>query len=246
MGCPPVPVDDHSSVVRSRRAVEAALAAEATRTAAKTDSLAATRPHSAKLPKTVANITDPSSRLMPTRRGFLQGYNAQVAVTSDQMIVAVQVSQSPNDMAAFTPMIAAAKAAAQRLHEQTGRDEHTIGVVLADAGYCSDANLAAPGPDRLIAISKSRDQLKTAREHPTSGPPPTGCSPRQAMDHRLRTVEGVALYKRRGATVEPGIGNLKKIIDRFSRRGRDAAASKLHLAATGFNLMKIHRAAAAA
>ena len=53
-----------------------------------------------KLPKTVANITDPQSRLMPTRRGFLQGYNAQVAVTSDQMIVAVQVGQSPNDMAA--------------------------------------------------------------------------------------------------------------------------------------------------
>src|SRR4051812_2811478 len=116
----------------------------------------------------------------------------------------------------------------------------------ADAGYCSDANLAAPGPDRLIAITKSRDQLKTARDHPTSGPPPAGCSPRQAMAHRLRTVEGVALYKRRGATVEPGIGNVKKIIDRFSRRGRYAAASELHLAATAFNLMKIHRAAAAA
>jgi hypothetical protein len=55
-----------------------------------------------------------------------------------------------------------------------------------------------------------------------------------------------ALYKRRGATVEPGIGNLKKIIDRFSRRGRDAATSELHLAATAFNLMKIHRAAAPA
>jgi hypothetical protein len=230
-------------VIRSRRAVEAALAAEATRTEAGS---AAGRPDGAKLPKTVANITDPSSRLMPTRRGFLQGYNAHVAVTSDQMIAAVQVSQSPNDMGAFTPMIAAAQAAAQRLHEETGRDEHTIGVVLADAGYCSDANLTAPGPDRLIAITKNRDQLKTAREHPTSGPPPAECSPRQAMDHRLRTVEGVALYKRRGATVEPGIGNLKKIIDRFSRRGRDAAASELHLAATAFNLMKIHRAASAA
>lgn len=244
MGCPPVPVDEHSSVIRSRRAVEAALAAEAAQAA--TDADGATRSDAAKLPKTVANITDPASRLMPTRRGFLQGYNAQVAVTSDQMIVAVQVSQSPNDMAAFTPMLAAAQAAAQRLYEETGRDVHTIGVVLADAGYCSAANLAAPGPDRLIAIAKNRDQLKTAREHPTSGPPPAGCSPRQAMAHRLRTVEGVALYKRRGATVEPGIGNLKKIIDRFSRRGRDAAASELHLAATAFNLMKIHRAAATA
>jgi uncharacterized UPF0146 family protein len=63
------------------------------------------------------------------------------------------------------------------------------------------------------------------------------------MEHRLRTAEGVALYKRRGATVEPGIGNLKKIIDRFSRRGLDAVTSELHLAATAFNLMKIHRSA---
>jgi hypothetical protein len=165
-----------------------------------------------------------------------------VAVTSDQMIAAVQVSQSPNDMAAFIPMLAAAQAAARCLHEATGRDEHTIGVVLADAGYCSDANLAAPGPDRLIALSKNRDQLKTAREHPTNGLPPPGATPRQAMEHRLRTEDGINLYKRRGATVEPGIGNLKKIIDRFSRRGRDAAVSELHLAATAFNLAKIHRA----
>jgi hypothetical protein len=43
--------------------------------------------------------------------------------------------------------------------------------------------------------------------------------------------------------VEPGIGNLKKIINRFSRRGLDQASSELHLAATAFNLMKIHRAA---
>ena len=101
----------------------------------------------------------------------------------------------------------------------------------------------AAGPDRLIAISKNRDQLKTARELPLTGPPWAGATPRQAMEHRLRTVEGVALYKRRGATVEPGIGNLKKIIDRFSRRGLDAVASELHLAAAAFNLMKIHRSA---
>jgi hypothetical protein len=45
------------------------------------------------------------------------------------------------------------------------------------------------------------------------------------------------LYWRRGATVEPGIGNLKKIIDRFSRRGLDNAINELHLAATAFDLM---------
>jgi hypothetical protein len=102
MGCPPVPVEEHSSVIRSRRAVEAALVAEAV--AASTDAgSVAGQLGGKKQPKTVANITDPSLRLMPTRGGFLQGYNVQVAVTSDQMIAAVQVSQSPNDMAPFPP-----------------------------------------------------------------------------------------------------------------------------------------------
>jgi hypothetical protein len=56
-------------------------------------------------------------------------------------------------------------------------------------------------------------------------------------------LDARVIDKRCGATVEPGIGNLKKIIDRFSRRGLDAAASEFHLAAAAFNLLKIHRAA---
>ncbi|MGH3709653.1 MAG: transposase [Pseudonocardiaceae bacterium] len=62
------------------------------------------------------------------------------------------------------------------------------------------------------------------------------------MDHRLRTPEGTQLYKHRGATVEPGIGNFKKLLDHYSRRGLAAVTSETHLAATVFNLLKIHRA----
>ncbi|MPY86069.1 MAG: IS256 family transposase, partial [Actinophytocola sp.] len=119
------------------------------------------------------------------------------------------------------------------------------GKVLADAGYNSDANLTAAGPDRLIALGKGRDQARSAAEEPTHGPPPADATPREANRHRLCTPEGRALYKRRGATIEPGIGNLKKIIDRFSRRGLDNATRELHIAATAFNLMKIHRTAQA-
>jgi hypothetical protein len=42
--------------------------------------------------------------------------------------------------------------------------------------------------------------------------------------------------------VEPAIGNLKKILPRFSRRGLAAAAAEIDLAAAAFNLLKIHRA----
>ncbi|WP_207552287.1 transposase, partial [Mycobacteroides abscessus] len=167
-------------------------------------------------------------------------------LTGDQLIVAVHVGQSTNDQACFLPMMRAAQDAAASMHTTSGNSDHVIGTVLAGAGYNSDANLAAPGPDRLIALGKERDQARAATETPTKGPPPVDATPREANRHRLRTPEGRKLYKRRGATVEPGIGNLKKIIDRFSRRGLTNATSELHLAATAFNLMKIHRAAPAA
>ena len=233
VGTTPLPLEQHSRIIRARRVVQAALVAEQAALASPTSNRS--------LPTTVANITDPQSRLMPTRKGFLQGYNAQLAVTGDQIIAAVQLGQSPNDMSSFIPMMEAATQAAVTLHATTGHAEHIIGVVLADAGYCSDSNLAAPGPERLIALTKTRDQATAVKHDPVIGPPPEGASPRQAMSHRLRTPEGSRLYRRRGATVEPGIGNLKKILDRFSRRGLDNALSELNLAASAFNLMKIHR-----
>lgn len=240
MGRPPVPMEDSTRIGRARGVVRNA---EAALLAVAEDQLASPVK---KLPKIVANTTDPQSRIMPTRRGFLQGYNAQVAVTSDQLIVAVQVGQSPNDQGCFTPMMRATQEAAARLHAVTGNADHLIGVVLADAGYNSEANLNADGPDRLIALGKGRDQARAAAEEPAHGSPPAGASPREVNAHRLRTIEGRDPYKRRGATVEPGIGNLKKIIDCFSRRGLDNATSELHLAATAFNLMKLHRATPAA
>src|SRR5438067_1841449 len=98
-------------------------------------------------------------------------------------------------------MMQAAQDAAACLHAQTGSGDHLIGTVLADAGYASDANLAAAGPDRLIALAKGRDQSKAAPGEPAETPPLPGATIRQLMAHRLRTEEGRTLYNRRGATV---------------------------------------------
>lgn len=243
MGRPPVPMEQSTRVLRAQRVVQAAIDAQA-KTEAAGDTRGAAFKHRKpkKLPSVVANTTDPQSRIMPTRKGFLQGYNAQIAVSADQIIVAVALGQSTNDQACFVPMMHAAQQAAAHLHALTDHERHLVGTVLADAGYAADANLAAPGPDRLIALGKGRDQSKAATREPAQGPPPPNATPRQAMEHRLRTDSGRALYKRRGATVEPAIGNLKTILDRFSRRGLSAALSELQLAATAFNLMKIYRA----
>ena len=92
MGRPPVPMKDSTRVRRAQRVVEAARAADEHRaTQAQAQSAKKT------LPSVVANITDPQSRIMPTRKGFHQGCKAQVAVTSDHMIVAVSLGQSTND-----------------------------------------------------------------------------------------------------------------------------------------------------
>ena len=233
-GRAPSPVDAHSDIVtaRARLAAAEARADRARRQAGQARAAGPVR----------ANLTDPGSRLMPTRRGWVQGYNVQVAVTDDQLIVATSVGQNTGDTQQFLPMIAAAEAAAEHCRQATGRDDLAIGLALADAGYASEGNLTAPGPDRLIAIGKGARQHHDARRSPTVGDPPPDARPRAAMAHRLRTAEGAAHYKRRGATVEPAIGNLKKIITRFSSRGLTAAAAEIDLAAAAFNLLKIHRA----
>jgi transposase len=238
MGRPPLPMEQCGRVARARRVVANAEAA-----AARAATLAEATKPAKDLPAIVANTTDPQSRIMPTRRGFLQGYNAQFAVTGDQLIVAVQIGQSTNDQASFLPMMRAAETVAEQMHAISGNSIHVLGTVLADAGYNSDTNLNAEGPDRLIALGKGRDQVRAAAEEPAHGPPPPHASPRQANAHRLRTPQGRELYKRRSATVEPGIGNFKKILDCFSRRGLDSADSELHLAAIAFNLLKLHKAA---
>lgn len=194
-----------------------------------------------------ANVTDADSRLMQTRQGWIQGFNAQIVVSDDHLILATQLTQSPADTASFEPMMNAAAAAetidAQR-PDSIEEQSNGIGTVLADAGYLSNHNLTAEGPDRLIALGKSHRLHQDDRNNPASGPPPDDESPTQQMAHRLRTPEGEQTYRRRSATVETVIAHIKDQVGlrRFSRRGIKAATSELDLAATVANLLKLHKA----
>ncbi len=97
-----------------------------------------------------ANVTDPDSRLLKTATGFVQGYNAQAAVTPGQVIVAAQVTNQSHDQDQFEPMITAV---------QTNLAAAELGApvasVVADAGYWSHHNATLDlGPDVLIATTK--------------------------------------------------------------------------------------------
>ena len=110
-----------------------------------------------------------------------------------------------------------------------------IGVLVEDAGYHSEANLTAPGPDRLIADAKTRD---LAGREPAQGPPPDGATAIQANAHRLATPEGRAAYKRRAPDVEGLHASLKDDgkLRRFSLRGLHNATSEFLFAGLAHNL----------
>jgi transposase len=186
------------------------------------------------------NVTDPDSRIMKTPGGWLQGYNAQAAVNDAQVVLACEITQDTNDVRRLVPMM---RAAADNV--VAAGITSPIGMVLADAGYWSDHNATAAGPDRLIATVKDWKQRQAARRlGVTTGPPPPGATPLEAMEHRLRTPEGTALYARRSCTVEPVFGDHKENrgFRRFMRRGFDAVTSEWSLINTTHNILKLYRA----
>jgi hypothetical protein len=163
-------------------------------------------------------------------------------VTADQIIVAAELTSEANDVRQLQPMLDQAHAIVAAV---VGEDA-TLGTVLADAGYWSEANAATETADcaLLIATQKDHRQRNALRE----APPPRGripktLTPRQRMDRKLRTKPGRALYRLRGQTVEPVFGQVKEHqgADPFMMRGIDACRGEWRLHAAAHNLRKLHR-----
>jgi transposase len=187
----------------------------------------------------LANVTDPDSRIMKSRAGWLQGYNAQAVVSADGVIVAAGVTTNADDTNQFVPMVADTCTNLVSV----GIDE-PIGIVLADAGYASETNFTADGPPRLIATTKAHKLRQKLREQPPlSGPPPPRARPHDTMQHQLLTVEGTALYKLRSQTVEPVFGQIKEArgLRRFRRRGLASVAGEWNFACAVHNTLKLIR-----
>ena len=237
---PPTPVESNGRVRAARanleRAEQAAQAAAPPRTKR-------TAADTGKQQSVKRNLSDPDSRIMPVRGGgFVQGYNVQAAVSDDHVIVAVNVADTPADVTQAQDMMRRVEQAAHAVAAHTGRSDAAVGLLLYDAGYDSNANLTAPGPDRLIANAKRHQHQRNARTNPAAGPPPAHATPRQAMDHRLRTPEGIAAYARRGATVETVFGHLNSVLGmrHLLTRGLTNVTGEINLAAATFNLRRLY------
>ena len=118
------------------------------------------------------------------------------------------------------------------------------GVIVFDAGYCSEANLTAEGSvDRLIATGNRLTMGKAAADNPATGPPPQDATATEAMDHKLRTPQGRAAYKRRAPDIEGVHASIEDVIGlrRFSMRGLTLATGEFLLAGLCHNLLLLSR-----
>ncbi|HEX8931481.1 MAG TPA: transposase, partial [Actinomycetota bacterium] len=236
----PAGVDDYCRVKEAAAQVEKARARQQAAQAR-----AAEREENRTGPGPVRNITDPDSRLMPVHGGgFGQCYNTQNVVSEDKLIIATELTGDPADMAWFEPMMQAAEDAAALIAahrpapDPDGAAQDTIGLALADSGYCSEANLTCPGPDRLIAVGKRRDLEKAARGGSTG--PDWGGQAVQAMRERLKTEAGIEAYRQRGHIAETPHGHIKHNmgIRQLSMRGKPKASAEWKFICAVHNLLK--------
>jgi hypothetical protein len=227
----PAELARRESRLRKIREAKAALEAEARVQAVRAgQDPAQARP----APKAQRNFTDPESKIQKTADGFIQGYNAQAAVeATTQVIVAHDVTPVAADVGQLMPLVTAIGRTLQQRPRQ----------VLADAGYCSEANLAALARKGIGAYIATDRQPHGAGPIPAPrGRPPNGLTRRQRMARTLRTKLGRAIYAWRKAIVEPVFGQIKHArgFRQFLRRGHQAVREEWALLCTVHNILKLY------
>ena len=186
-----------------------------------------------------ANITDPDVRVMRNHKGYVAGYNGQIVVTMDQVIVGAMLSQHPVDRTLLHPLLDTCR---EQLTEAGIKPQ--LRTVLADSGYVSEETFARAYADRLrllapLAKDPGRGRTRTPRRaRHLDQLPATARATRRLRHHRGRED-----YKLRARTVEPVFGQLKTCQDltTMSRRGLIACESEWLLACAAHNLRKLHR-----
>jgi transposase len=211
----------------AKRALEARAKAEAT---AKGQPEDAAKPD----PKAQYNFTDPESRIMKGPDGFVQAYNVQIAVDELQLIVGHSVTQETNDKKQLLPMITA-------IEQQSG---YTPEQLLADAGYCSDANLTAIADTPIDAYISTRKEKHGERPGPCPrGPLPQTATLTDRMSRKLHTKAGAAVYAARKGIVEPVFGQIKQArgFRQFLLRGFEKVQGEWSLICATHNILKLYR-----
>ena len=183
------------------------------------------------------NFTDPESRMMKGGDGFVQGYNAQIAVEPKfQLIVGQGVTQEVNDKQQLAPMVEAVR-------EQAGQNPTNV---VADNGYCSDDNLKyleEQEEEILAHIAAGRQKHNEAPVGSPRGRIPKEMKRVDRMRRKLQTKAGKAIYATRKGIVEPVFGQIKqgRGFRQFLLRGVEKVKIEWALVCLGHNILKMHR-----
>ena len=181
--------------------------------------------------KAQRNFTDPDSRILLTKDGYIQGYNAQAAVdAAAQIIVAHDLTPNMSDQDQLVTLIDAIK-------NNLGRQPKEAS---ADAGYCSEANLAALATRRISAY------LATGRaKHPAQAKRNITGPLTQTMRQKLKRAGRRSRYRLRKQIVEPVFGQIKQArgFRQFLLRGIENVKAEWALLCIAHNLTKLARPA---
>src|ERR1700752_5357624 len=176
------------------------------------------------------NFTDPESRIMKTKDGFIQGYNAQAAVDAEhQIIVSCDLTNSGADCPQLLPLIDQIKTNTEALPRQ----------VSAEAGYASDAKLQGL-EDREIDGFVAAGRQK----HGTAAPAAEKAQEGSRLATMAQKIAGQGYdspYRLRKQTVEPVFGQIKQArgFRQFLLRGLDKVKQEWVLVCTAHNLLKL-------
>jgi Transposase DDE domain len=181
------------------------------------------------------NFTDPDSRILPTRDGFIQGYNGQIVVdAAPQVIVACRLVTTAADYRAWRPLV-------DDIHAHLGRKPREVS---GDAGFCTEANLAALTARRIKAYlppGRARHSESHAAGHRKLTKRPL----MSAMAETLKRAGRRSRYRLRKQVVEPVFGQMKQArgFRQFLLRGLDQVRAEWAMICTVHNLLKLAHAA---
>ena len=177
------------------------------------------------------NFTDPDSRILPTRDGFVAGYNGQIAVdAANQVIVSHRLVTNSADVDGLIPLVDAARASLGR----------KPGEISGDNGFASEANLEALAERRIPAYLACRRGRH--REEPDATWRRLKKQPRMiAMAAKIKRAGYRTRYRFRKQTVEPVIGQIKQArgFRQFLLRGLKKVREEWALLCTAHNLLKL-------
>ena len=191
------------------------------------------------------SFTDADLHIMRmNNKGWDYSGNAQASTDeAHQIILACDVTDTPNDKQQAAPMAAAtvanlAGAGIERPTDESGQVP-LISATL-DNGYYSEAAvqaLEALGFDPYIAAGRQK------HHEPATEASVEPATAKEHMAAKVRTPQGKALYARRKVIVEPVFGQIKEArgFRRFSLRGLPKIRGEWSLVCLTHNLLKVWR-----